>query len=413
MAVVGALPPRGPVGAAAARQRGDAGRRSSASSRPGMRFITWVPADEDVMAAGLPAASRATGSGASRSPIRPTTPAGCGGVARLAREEGVEEIVVGLTYSISDVAHARVLRRARRRARRTAPTWTPLPQGSGRAADAGRRARAGAAVPRGGRASGRSSCTATARSGSRRSSTWKGCARGSRCSTPPWRRWRAARRTRPSRRRCATSRRRGTRTARPRGARRRVRALPRDRARARAAVGRAAGVRRRRTTATSSPGGMVSTTRRMLDGAAAARAVRRSAGGGRPRARRDGLPDHRHARVAVRGDAGGAERDRAASAGRRLRRDGPLLPRPLRRAGGARRPAGGRTGAVAAARRRSCAISSRSSLEGARARFGAGISDEELLLRLTMPAEQVDAMVASAPATGGREPRPVAGATRS
>jgi oxaloacetate decarboxylase alpha subunit len=34
-------------------------------------------------------------------------------------------------------------------------------------------------------------------------------------------------------------------------------------------------------------------------------------------------------------------------------------------------------------------------LEGARERFGAGISDEELLLRLTMPAEQVDAMVAA------------------
>jgi oxaloacetate decarboxylase alpha subunit len=37
------------------------------------------------------------------------------------------------------------------------------------------------------------------------------------------------------------------------------------------------------------------------------------------------------------------------------------------------------------------------SLEGARRRFGAGISEEELLLRLTMPAEQVDAMVHGAP----------------
>ena len=35
------------------------------------------------------------------------------------------------------------------------------------------------------------------------------------------------------------------------------------------------------------------------------------------------------------------------------------------------------------------------SLEGARERFGARISEEELLLRLTMPAEQVDAMVAN------------------
>jgi len=37
------------------------------------------------------------------------------------------------------------------------------------------------------------------------------------------------------------------------------------------------------------------------------------------------------------------------------------------------------------------------SLDGARARFGAGISDEELLLRLTMPEEQVDAMRAAGP----------------
>ena len=36
-------------------------------------------------------------------------------------------------------------------------------------------------------------------------------------------------------------------------------------------------------------------------------------------------------------------------------------------------------------------------LEGARARFGRTISDEELLLRLTMPQEQVDAIGASAP----------------
>ena len=35
------------------------------------------------------------------------------------------------------------------------------------------------------------------------------------------------------------------------------------------------------------------------------------------------------------------------------------------------------------------------SLEGARERFGARISEEELLLRLTMPGEQVDAMIAA------------------
>jgi oxaloacetate decarboxylase alpha subunit len=37
-------------------------------------------------------------------------------------------------------------------------------------------------------------------------------------------------------------------------------------------------------------------------------------------------------------------------------------------------------------------------LDGAGERFGAGVSDEELLLRLTMPEEQVDAMLASTPA---------------
>jgi oxaloacetate decarboxylase alpha subunit len=36
------------------------------------------------------------------------------------------------------------------------------------------------------------------------------------------------------------------------------------------------------------------------------------------------------------------------------------------------------------------------SLEGAREEFGGDISEEELLLRLTMPAEQVDAMLAEA-----------------
>ncbi|MGH2916775.1 MAG: biotin carboxyl carrier protein, partial [Solirubrobacteraceae bacterium] len=47
------------------------------------------------------------------------------------------------------------------------------------------------------------------------------------------------------------------------------------------------------------------------------------------------------------------------------------------------------------------------SLEGARRRFGQRISDEDLLLRLTMPAEQVDAMVA---ARDGGGPAPVAAA---
>jgi oxaloacetate decarboxylase alpha subunit len=50
------------------------------------------------------------------------------------------------------------------------------------------------------------------------------------------------------------------------------------------------------------------------------------------------------------------------------------------------------------------------SLDGARERFGRRISDEELLLRLTMPEEQVDAMIA---AKAGTPPAPAARPGRS
>jgi oxaloacetate decarboxylase alpha subunit len=46
------------------------------------------------------------------------------------------------------------------------------------------------------------------------------------------------------------------------------------------------------------------------------------------------------------------------------------------------------------------------SLDGARERFGSRVSDEELLLRLTMPAEQVDAMVAASRGERPAPPRP-------
>ena len=82
-------------------------------------------------------------------------------------------------------------------------------------------------------------------------------------------------------------------------------------------------------------------------GAAPPRAVRRRARGGHARARRDGLPDPGHAGLAVRRQPGRAQRDRRRALGERLRRDDPLLPRPLRRAGGAGRPGGRRPRAVA------------------------------------------------------------------
>jgi oxaloacetate decarboxylase alpha subunit len=50
------------------------------------------------------------------------------------------------------------------------------------------------------------------------------------------------------------------------------------------------------------------------------------------------------------------------------------------------------------------------SLEGARQRFGQRISEEELLLRLTMPEEQVDAMVAARDGGGGGRAGPLSAA---
>ena len=107
-------------------------------------------------------------------------------------------------------------------------------------------------------------------------------------------------------------------------------------------------------------GGMVSTTRRMLGELRPAGAVRRGARGGRPRARGDGLPDHRHAGLADGRDPGGAERDRRRALVERLRRDRPLLPRSLRRTGRAVRAGDRRARALAAARRGAATTSSRS-----------------------------------------------------
>ena len=99
--------------------------------------------------------------------------------------------------------------------------------------------------------------------------------------------------------------------------------------------------------------------------------------------------------LAVHRQPGRAQRDRRRALGERLRRDRALLPRPLRRAAGAGRS---RRSPIACSRAHT-ASKLRGlepiSLEGARERFGARISEEELLLRLTMPEEQVDAMVAA------------------
>ncbi len=78
----------------------------------GMRFITWVPADEDVMRLAFRCVAR---NGIRRfQVVDPSNdPERLRRVATLARQEGVEEIVLGLTYSISDVhTHAYYAERA-------------------------------------------------------------------------------------------------------------------------------------------------------------------------------------------------------------------------------------------------------------------------------------------------------------
>ncbi|MBX5443397.1 MAG: biotin carboxyl carrier protein [Solirubrobacteraceae bacterium] len=78
----------------------------------GMRFITWVPAEEDVMALSFRLVAR---NGIRRVQIADPSndPVRLKRVARLARREGIEEIVIGLTYSISEVhTHAYYAERA-------------------------------------------------------------------------------------------------------------------------------------------------------------------------------------------------------------------------------------------------------------------------------------------------------------
>ena len=90
---------------------------------PGMRFISWVPADEDVMRAVVQAR------GAQRDPPlpdrrpveRPGPAAARGGDGQA---EGIEEVVIGLTYSISDVHTHAYYARARGGAGRLRATWT-------------------------------------------------------------------------------------------------------------------------------------------------------------------------------------------------------------------------------------------------------------------------------------------------
>ena len=68
----------------------------------GMRFISWVPADEDVIALSLRLVAR---NGIRRFQIADPSndPPRLRRLAAMARREGIEEVVIGLTYSISAV----------------------------------------------------------------------------------------------------------------------------------------------------------------------------------------------------------------------------------------------------------------------------------------------------------------------
>ncbi len=78
----------------------------------GMRFITWTPAEEDVIGLAFRCVAR---NGIRRVQVADPSndPVRLKRVAALARREGIEEVVIGLTYSISEVhTHAYYAERA-------------------------------------------------------------------------------------------------------------------------------------------------------------------------------------------------------------------------------------------------------------------------------------------------------------
>ena len=99
----------------------------------GMRFISWVPADEDVIGSSF-RLRRPQRDPALQIADPSNDPDRLKRLARMAREEGVEEVVIGLTYSISEVHTHALLRRARRGAGRLRRHGPPVPEGPGRPA---------------------------------------------------------------------------------------------------------------------------------------------------------------------------------------------------------------------------------------------------------------------------------------
>ena len=375
----------------------------------GMRFISWVPADEELMRLSFRCVVR-NGirrfqiADPSNDPVRAAA-AGRDGAAGGRRGGRDRADLLG-----QPGAHARVLRRAGGRARRLRRDGPALPQGPRRPADAGRRARAGAALPAARRAASRSSCTATARSGSRRSSTWRALRAGFQVLHTAAGAARArAPRIPPRRRRSANLEAEGFSHRLDLDALAAVSEHFRALAREQGPAGRApAGVRRRPTTTTSSPAGW-SRRRGGCSRSCAGRSCstpcsRRSVACGRRWATRSS--SRRSPSSSPRRPCGTSW---TASAGR----PSPTRPCATSSATTASRPRRSRrtspTGCSRARAPRTCGTSSRCTSMARASASATRISDEELLLRLTMPEEQVDAaLAAQAPPTRagppGRDP---------
>ena len=281
----------------------------------GMRFISWVPAGEDVIRLVFRCVAR---NGIRRFQIAEPSndPDALIRLARMAREEGVEEVVVGLTYSISPVhTHEYYLERARAVAASRAHR-PPLPQGPRRAAHRRRRPRADPGLHRSGRAA--SGRAAQPLHDQPRSARLHGGARG-RDPHPPHRGCPGRQRDlQPVLRDDPAQPGGGGLLPRPRHRcpGRGLRALPRARRGEGPAARRPGRVRRRLLPPPDA--------RRDGDdhqapaaGDRQARALRRHPRGGDPRPRRDGLSDHGHPGLAVRRHPGGDERDLRRSAGAR------------------------------------------------------------------------------------------------
>ena len=292
-------------------------------------------------------------------------------LARMVREAGVGGGGGRADLLDQPRAHARLLRGAGRRRGRLARHRPPLPEGPRRPAHRRRGARAGAEVHRRDRpATGRAAQPLHDRAGP--AGLRRGAARGHPDAAHGRRSGRrAAHPTRRPRRPCATSRRRASRTAST------SKRSPRCRSTS-ARSPATAGCRSARrpsttppTTATRCPAAWSPPRAACSPRWAAPTCFDAVARGGHARARRDGLPDHGHAGLAVRGHPGHDERVSAASAGatcptRWCATSSATSTSPPRRS-----TPRWRTGSCRCRARTSCATCEPISLEGARERFGA------------------------------------------